>query len=96
MINEGASFYVQVDKRLGVFGLPFLFNGDEPAQKAVQSSTASKLLANLEDKGIKACLAIGSNGWIDIATRDKAVRAIGRSQGTTDPGHCQVRSTSRR
>lgn len=80
MINEGASFYVQIDKRLGVLGLPFLFDTDEAAQKAAASPAAEKLLAGLDSTGIKA-LAIGSNGWIDMATRDKAVRTLADLKG---------------
>lgn len=80
MINEGASFYVQIDKRLGVLGLPFIFPNDDAAQRAAASPAAAKLLTGLDSKGIKA-LAIGSNGWIDLATRDKPVRTMADLKG---------------
>jgi TRAP-type transport system periplasmic protein len=80
MINLGASFYVQLYKPLGVLGVPFLFENDGAAKKAAESATASKLLAGLGDKGLNG-LALGSNGWIDIITHDKAVKQLSDLKG---------------
>ena len=70
---EGMSYYISILPELGAFTVPYMFSNPDQARRAANSAAGQAMLADLKSKGLVA-LGIGTNGWIDILTRNKAIQ----------------------
>lgn len=72
--DEGMSYYISIVPELAAFTLPYMFESPDQARRAANSAAGRALLAKLRDKGLVG-LGVGTNGWIDVITRNKPIKS---------------------
>ena len=72
MFVTGSSNLSGLKPELGMLDIPFLFQDDDHAYRALDGDVGRALLDQLDDVGLKG-LAFWENGWRQITTKDRIV-----------------------
>jgi tripartite ATP-independent transporter DctP family solute receptor len=86
IVVVGNPYYTTFNEQLNLLDLPFLFRDEEHVEKVINSEVGEKLLASLEQYGLKG-LAFYEIGFRDITNNKRQVKSV------KDLAHLKLRTT---
>lgn len=86
IVVVGNPYYTTFNEQLNLLDLPFLFRDEEHVEKVINSEVGEKLLASLEQYGLKG-LAFYEIGFRDITNNRRQVKSV------KDLSHLKLRTT---